>query len=60
MNQNELKQNLQMALNTLNTIEVRGRQNLDRLLATIMVLEKTVSAIDTPADGIDQTQESET
>lgn len=41
----EIKNNVQMAINTLNTVEVRGRENMNHLLGSIMVLEQVVQQI---------------
>lgn len=41
----ELKNNLNAVVNTLNCIEVRGKDNLNRLLGTIMLLEKVMSGV---------------
>lgn len=37
-----MKETLQRVINTLNNVEVKGEQNLDRLLGSIQVLKSLV------------------
>ena len=46
----ETKANLTNIINTLNTIEVKGRENMNRLLGCILLLERVVAEADAPAD----------
>lgn len=41
----EVKQTIINVLNTLNGIEVSGRQNLDRLLGSMVALEKVIDEL---------------
>lgn len=50
MNQND-KKTLRAVVNTLNTIEVKGRENMDRLLGCIMALEHIMAQQEEPQDG---------
>lgn len=50
MNQND-KNTLRAVVNTLNTIEVKGRENMDRLLGCIMALEHIMAQQEEPQDG---------
>lgn len=36
----QMKSNLISVINTLNTIEIKGRENMNRMLGSIMLLEK--------------------
>lgn len=47
----ENKTTLQMVINTLNTIEVRGRENMNHLLGCIMALEHIMAQQEEPQDG---------
>lgn len=40
-----MKQNLLNILNTLGQIEVKGRDNLNKLLGCMLLLEKTIAAM---------------
>ena len=42
----ENKTTLQMVINTLNTIEVKGRENMNHLLGCIMTLERMMAQKD--------------
>lgn len=43
---------LRAVITTLNSIEVRGKSNMDRLLGCINALEQTVSALENPRDEV--------
>lgn len=45
MTPEQMKINLVSIINTLNTIEIKGRENLNRMLGSIMLLEKMVESI---------------
>lgn len=45
---------LKAVITTLNSIDVRGKSNMDRMLGCINALEQTVRALETP-----QTEETE-
>lgn len=40
MKPEQMKANLISVVNTLNTIEIKGRENMNRMLGSIMLLEK--------------------
>lgn len=40
MTSEQIKANLISVINTLNTIEIKGRENMNRMLGSIMLLEK--------------------
>ena len=40
-----MKETLQKVINTLNNVEVKGKENLDRLLGSIQVLESLVKEV---------------
>lgn len=44
----EIKTNIINVINTLNTVTIHGRENMNRLLGCIMVLEKMASDLDKP------------
>lgn len=46
----ENKTTLKMVINTLNTIDVRGRGNMNHLLGCIMTLERMIAEADHPTD----------
>lgn len=46
MTPKQIKTNLISVINTLNTVEVKGRENMNRLLGSIMLLEKTTQEIE--------------
>lgn len=47
----DIRQTIINVINTLNTIPVSGRANLDRLLGSIMALEKVVGEMDRREKG---------
>ena len=48
MTNQEIKNGTLNCINTLNTIEIKGRENLNRLLGVILLLEKIAAEIDIP------------
>lgn len=38
-----MKENIMAIINTLNSVEVRGKENLDKMLGCIMLLEKMMT-----------------
>lgn len=42
------EQTIKAMINTLNQMEVKGKDNLDRLLGCIMVLEKALNEMNAP------------
>ena len=45
MTSEQIKNNLVSIINTLNTIEIKGRENMNRMLGSIMLLEKIAESI---------------
>lgn len=43
---NEIARTIRLVLNTLNNVDVRGRENLDRLLGCMQALEKAAAALE--------------
>ena len=46
MNPSDLKTGLTSIVNTLNTIEVKGKDNLNKLLGCVMLLEKLIPELE--------------
>lgn len=46
MSSAEIKDSIVKAINTLNIVEVKGRENLNHLLGAIVVLEQAAAALD--------------
>lgn len=46
MEPEQMKANLISVINTLNTIEIKGRENMNRMLGSIMLLEKIAHEIE--------------
>ena len=44
------KDTVKAVINTLNQVEVRGKTNMDRLLGSIIALEKLLAALDKPEE----------
>lgn len=62
MTSEQMKNNLISVINTLNTIEIKGRENMNRLLGSIILLEKVVEGInqeDAPAFKIEEAHDEE-
>lgn len=62
MTNEQTKANLISVINTLNSIEIRGRENMNRMLGSIILLEKVVEGIgqeDTPAFKIEEVHDEE-
>ena len=49
----DTKQAITAAINLLGTIEVKGKENLDRLLASIILLENTRDALNQEGEKTD-------
>lgn len=50
MTQDQIKTNLIAVTNTLNQIDVKGKDNMNRLLGCIMMLENIAKAFDAPPE----------
>lgn len=50
----ENKNALRTVINTLNTVEVKGRENMNHLLGAIMVLEQMLAKTDEPELKIEE------
>lgn len=48
----EAKDTIKNVINTLNTVEVKGRDNLNHLLGCILALEQVAGNIDAPTPEI--------
>lgn len=48
MTNTEIKTSLQKVVNTLNTVEVKGEDNLNHLLGSIYVLKQLIANMDAP------------
>lgn len=46
MTPEQIKSNLVSIINTLNTIEIKGRENMNRMLGSIVLLEKVIQDVD--------------
>lgn len=44
----QIKQNIQITVNTLNNVVVKGEANLNALLASIQMLKQTIQLCDQP------------
>ena len=50
----ELKKALCTVVNTLNTVEVKGRENMNHLLGAIVLLEQLINADEAPEIKIEE------
>lgn len=53
----EQKNALRTVVNTLNTVETKGRENMNHLLGAIVLLEQMISAEDAPEIKIEEVQD---
>lgn len=51
MTQDQIKTSILAVINTLNTVELKGRDNMNRLLGSIVTLEKLVTEIEKENDN---------
>lgn len=54
MTPSQTKTNLVNIINTLNTIEVKGKENMNRMLGCILLLEKMVHEAEEPAIKLEE------
>ena len=50
MNTEEIKKNLEIVINALNNVEVKGMQNLSNIVGTINILQQIYNEIDPPEE----------
>lgn len=50
MNTAETKKNLEIVINALNNVEVKGMQNLSNIVGTINILQQIYNEIDPPEE----------
>lgn len=50
MNTAEIKKNLEIVINALNNVEVKGMQNLSNIVGTINILQQIYNEIDPPEE----------
>lgn len=51
MTQDQIKSSIMAVINTLNTVEVKGRDNMNRLLGSIVTLEKLAAELEKENDN---------
>lgn len=59
MTNTEIKTAIVKALNTLNVVEVKGKNNMNHLLGVILTLEELVNKIDEPEIKIEEVSSDE-
>lgn len=59
MTNQEIKKAIQMTINTLNTIDVKGRENLNHLLGSILTLENINNRLDEPEITFEEVKDAD-
>lgn len=50
MNNTEIKKNLEIVMNALNNVEVKGMQNLSNIVGSINILQQVYESIEPPEE----------
>lgn len=59
MTNQEIKKAIQMTINTLNTIDVKGRENLNHLLGSILTLENLNNHLEEPEITFEEVKDAD-